>query len=75
MVGGGHIRVLGADGIFTRSMVNPQRPSCAAALTPEYSSTLDYRRQEQWRVISGKWQEENLSLIRCLTLVTCHCGC
>jgi hypothetical protein len=37
------IRVLGSAGMFTRSIVNPQRRCCSAALTSEYSCTLDHR--------------------------------
>ena len=40
---GGQIRVFRSDCIFTRSIVNPQRRSCSAALTPEYSFTLEHR--------------------------------
>ncbi len=43
--------MFGSDGIFTRSIVNPQRRSCSAALTPEYSFTLDHR--QSWGRITS----------------------
>jgi len=39
----GQIRVLGSEGILTRSMVKPHRRFCSSALMPEYSLKLDHR--------------------------------